>query len=1056
MSEMSRAQLDAVVGFALSSEQWQIVSSALEPAVVVAGAGSGKTTSMSARVAWLVGSQWAKPDAVLGLTFTNKAAASLAGSMRAMLGSLRSHQSWPAAASSTSQPHDASALSEPLVQTYNAFAGRILGDHGIRLGREPGARLLTDGARQQLAYHVVCTSLLPLHELERSPSLIAADLLRLDDQCSELDLDPVMLSEWDRELATSLRALGPLQRNGSDTAQTSSRRAVLAELIVEWRAAKHGRQVIDYSDQTRLALELVRTFPEIATDIREQFAVVLLDEYQDTSIAQRHLLQALFGEGHPVTAVGDPCQAIYGWRGASVDNIEHFPHHFPAIRGGKLQPAARYALSANRRSGHSILAVANELSHALREQHTGLLELQWADTGKGAGDVAVGLFEHVSHEREWIIERIQQLGAATGQRWGDIAILAATGKELAEFSSLLRAAGVPVQLHGAAGLLSKPLVVEARSMLEAIADPIANPAVVRLLAGPRWAIGPRDLAALGVRAVEIAGSAHRVDASNVGEALDEAVAGADGVEMTSLSDATFDLGDPARYSPEAFDRLARFGTELSALRHQAGEPLVDFLSRILHTTGLDLELELASDDAQLSWLSFVRLAAEFTDLEGRSTLTAFLRRLRDAERFDVDLSVDAVQRTDAVQLMTVFKAKGLEFAHVFVPSFVDGAFPGGNARGQWPSSAVTVPWHLRADATDELKSYPKPGESPRAKDYNAYLDELRALQQVDNDRLAYVALTRAQHTLVVTGHWWGSAQKNARKPAPYVGRVWEASQGGIGNVVLWHPEPQDELNPFLLESEAWAWPTPVSGAAKVRELATQVLHSEQVRHGESASSMPLLSPDEQQQLEHWQLSARLLTEELRSRSQAVVRVPLPATLTASQLMRAMSEPAALARDLARPMPAIASSASARGTAMHAWIETQYGQQSLLDPDDLPGAADLSIASDEALAKLKESFSRSAFANRQPHAIEQPFAMVVGGRVVRGRIDAIFESNGRFDVIDWKTGSAEHADAWQLALYRLAWSRIAGVPLEHIDAGFLMVRTGELLRPVLPDLSELTA
>ncbi|HBJ72677.1 MAG TPA: ATP-dependent DNA helicase, partial [Actinobacteria bacterium] len=681
MSDISRHQLNGIVGFDLSDEQWQIVSSPLEPSVVVAGAGSGKTTSMSARVAWLVGSGWVTADRVLGLTFTNKAAASLGTSMRRMLNDMRTGHL------PEQSDDDISLIAEPQVQTYNAFAARILGDHGIRIGRESGARLLADGARQQLAYHVVCTSLLPLESLEKNPSSIATDLLRLDDQCSELDLDPIDLMKWDQELMSSLSALEPLQKNGKETRQTAAKRVLLAQLIQEWREAKLSREVIDYSDQTRLALELIRSYPSIAMQIREQFSVVLLDEYQDTSIAQRHLLQALFGQGHPVTAVGDPCQAIYGWRGASVDNIENFPHHFPAVRGGQLLPSARYTLSANRRSGHSILTVANELSHALRAQHTGLLELQWADTGKGAGDVAVGLFEHVSQERSWIVDRIQQLGAATQQRWGEIAILATTGKELAEFANLLTSADVPVQLHGAAGLLNKPLVVEVRSVLEAVVDPIANPAVVRLLAGPRWAIGQRDLVSLGVRAVELAGSAHRVDAHDVGEALDEAVAGADGVEMTSLSEATFDLGDPTRFSPEAAERLQQFGRELMELRRHSSEPLVDFLGRILRTAGLDVELALASDDAQMSWMSFLRLAAEFTDLEGRSTLSAFLRRLRDAERFDVDLNVDVVQRTDAVQLMTVFKAKGLEFAHVFVPGFVDGAFPGGNARGQWPSSA---------------------------------------------------------------------------------------------------------------------------------------------------------------------------------------------------------------------------------------------------------------------------------------------------------------------------------------------------------------------------------
>ena len=1039
MSEMTRTQLSAILGFELSDEQWQIVSSPLEPSVVVAGAGSGKTTSMAARVAWLVGSHWVSADAVLGLTFTNKAAASLGSSMRQLLNAM------PADPAHAAASDEQAAVAEPQVQTYNAFAARIVNDHGIRIGREPGARLLTDGARQQLAYEVVCTSLLPLEELDKNPGGIATDLLRLDDQCSELDIDPAALQHWDQQLIARLSALEPLQKNGKDTLQTAARRVLLAQLIQEWRAAKHSRELIDYSDQTRLALQLVTRFPEIAAEIRGQFAVVLLDEYQDTSIAQRHLLQALFGQGHPVTAVGDPCQAIYGWRGASVDNIEHFPQHFPALRGGELKPAVRYTLSANRRSGHSILTIANELSHALRAQHTGLLELQWADTGKGSGDVAVSLFEQVGQEREWIVERIQLLGAATQQQWGDIAILATTGKELAEFATLLTAAQVPVQLHGAAGLLSKPFVVEVRSMLEAIVDPIANPAVVRLLSGPRWAIGHRDLVALGNRAVELAGSAHRVDAVDVGEALDEAVAGADAVEMTSLSDATFDLGDPARYSPEAVERLTRFSQELAELRRHASEPIVDFLSRILRTTGLDLELELAADDARRSWLSFLRFAAEFADLEGRSTLSAFLRRLRDAERFDVDLSVDVVQRTDAVQLMTVFKAKGLEFAHVFVPGFVEGAFPGGNARGQWPSSATTVPWHLREDATAALMSYPVPDEKPRAKDYDAYLDELRELQQIDNERLAYVALTRAQHTLVVTGHWWGATQKGPRKPHRYLGQVFNASQGGVGNVVQWHPQPDVTVNPFLLQDQAVVWPAPVRTRAQVRALADQMGQRPVV----AAAS---LTDVEQQQVEQWQLAAGVLIEELRQQHQVLVRVPLPASLSSSQLVRAMSEPAELARDLARPMPSAPSRASARGTAMHAWIETQYGQQSMLDPDDLPGAADSAITSDEALAELKEAFSRSAFAHRAPVAIEQPFALVLGGRVVRGRIDAVFESNGHFDVIDWKTGSADHLDAWQLALYRLAWSRIAQVPLEVIDAGFLMIRTGELLRPTLPDVS----
>ena len=1050
-TELTRSQVDRVLGFELSDEQWDVVGSPLEPAVVVAGAGSGKTTSMAARVAWIVGSGLVSADRVLGLTFTSKAAASLGASMRMSLSALADQGMLPP--TSSDDEHGDEVNAEPQVQTYNAFAARILSEHGIRLGREPGARILTDGARQQLAYRVVCASTLNLDELEKGPDAITRDLLDLDDQCSELGIEPAALIDWDTALIHSLNAIAlreRLQNNGQRVRATAQKRRILARLVTQWRETKTGHDVLDYTDQTRLALELVRRFPDVALGIRDQFTAVLLDEYQDTSIAQRLLLQELFGGGHAVTAVGDPCQAIYGWRGASVDNIEQFPLHFPVLRSGEWRPAARYPLSANRRSGFNILKVANELSYELRQLHNGIRELDWADTGKGAGQVVLGMFEHIAQERDWIVERIQQLGAHPRCAWGDIAILATTGRELAQFDAGLQAAGVPTQLHGAAGLLSQPIVVDVRSVLEVVVDPVANPALVRILAGPRWAIGARDLAGLGERAAELAGTARRPDPQSVEEALDEAVAGADPVEMTSLSDATLDLGPAGRFSAEALARLAMFGEELRQLRQHASEPLVEFLARVLRVTGLDVELALLPAQQQLAWMTFVEFAAEFSDLDGRSSLGAFLRRLRDAERFDVDLSMDVVQRSDAVQLMTVHKAKGLEFAHVIVPGFVEGAFPGGSARGQWTGSASAVPWHVRQDATDELRSYPVLDRSPKSKESDEYHEVLQALQQTDNQRLAYVALTRAKSTLIVTGHWWGPTQKKRRQPGIYLERVRACCSDGTGLIAHWHPEPDAELkdNPFLDDGVGVVWPAQLASVDAIRDLHARVEHADGLQRA-------ALTSDEIAVVARWDDDTRALLDEARKQRDPVRQVQLPSSVSASILMRAMHEPDQLARDLARPMPMPTNAASTRGTAFHAWVETQYGQQSLLDPDDLPGASDHDIGTDEALAQLKEAFRRSAFAGRTPVAIEQAFAMVIGGRVVRGRIDAVFSANGRYDVIDWKTGSAQPADALQLSLYRLAWSRMADVPIDQIDAGFLMVRTGELIRPALPDLASLT-
>ena len=210
-----------------------------------------------------------------------------------------------------------------------------------------------------------------------------------------------------------------------------------------------------------------------------------------------------------------------------------------------------------------------------------------------------------------------------------------------------------------------------------------------------------------------------------------------------------------------------------------------------------------------------------------------------------------------------------------------------------------------------------------------------------------------------------------------------------------------------------------------------------------------LPEDDRERVEEWDLLAAALLEEARARQASTRVVRLPDAVSASLLMRALAEPEAVALDIARPMPHPPAPAARRGTEFHAWVETRYGQQSLLDPDDLPGAADADIATDEALAALKKAFEGGPFAHRSPVAVEAPFALVVGGRVVNGRIDAVFEAEEdgvRYDVIDWKTGSAAHIDPMQLAVYRLAWARQAGVPLEQVSAAFVIVGTGEVLRP----------
>jgi len=180
-------------------------------------------------------------------------------------------------------------------------------------------------------------------------------------------------------------------------------------------------------------------------------------------------------------------------------------------------------------------------------------------------------------------------------------------------------------------------------------------------------------------------------------------------------------------------------------------------------------------------------------------------------------------------------------------------------------------------------------------------------------------------------------------------------------------------------------------------------------------------------------------------------VPLPGTLSASDLLRLAGDPETFTRRLARPVPSAPAPAARRGTRFHAWVEAHYGVAPLLEPDDLPGAADSGTDSDDALTAMQESFLASPYAERRPVGVEVPFSLVLAGRVVAGRIDAVFSSVGpdgstHYEVVDWKTSRERDSDPLQLAVYRVAYAELAGVPVDQVGAAFLYVRDGAVVRP----------
>ena len=1041
MSRLRRPeQLAVLLGIPFSHEQLESITAPLEPGVIVAGAGSGKTTVMAARVVWLVASGQVAPAEVLGLTFTNKAAAELAARVRSAL-RLAGHGAGG---------DDGDGDGEPTVSTYHAFAGRLLQDHGLRLGVEPRARLLADATRFQLASRVLRQASGPFPSLSKPLSMLVDDLVAFDGELSEHLVSTDDVRRHDRALLAAIAALDRPVKDVTKAAEAARKRLELADLVDAYRLAKHEAEAVDFGDQVALAAQLAEERPEVGVLERDCYRVVLLDEYQDTSVAQRRMLVGLFGAGHPVTSVGDPCQAIYGWRGASVANLDDFPAHFPTASG---TPARRRSLTRNRRSDGRLLRLANTITADLRARH-GVAALDPEPARVDAGEIDVALFDSYDEEVAWAAEQVV-VSLDAGTPPDQVAVLVRARSDFAALSAALAARDVPVEVVGLGGLLAMPEVADVVATLAVLDDPTANAALVRVLTGPRWQIGPRDLALLGRRARSLVSAAHAAGVETSPDAgLERAVQGVDPSEAVSLVDALTRPGSAVAYSTAARERFALLAAELAALRRHLDEPLLDVLHRIVETTGLDVELS-ASPRAvaarrRETLAAFLDHAAAFVGLDGDASVTAFLAYLRAAQEWERGLDTTAPSTAASVKLMTAHKAKGLEWDVVVVPNLTAGVFPSSQGRQRWTTNGHVLPYDLRGDAA----SLP-PAPAWTTQGLQAFNAACREQALLEERRLGYVAFTRARHRLVTSGHWWGPTQSRPRGPSAFLEEIRRHCTAGFGRVHEWaEPPPAGAANPLRERALGYRWPQPLDSADRAARRAAAAEVRAAMAAGAAADPFDGLTPAEEDLVRGWQRDAALLLAELQAARTEQVAVALPATLSTSQLQRLAGDPDGLARDLARPMPKPPAPAARRGTRFHAWVEARFGQRPLLDPDELPGASDAHLRDDD-LARLQAAFLASEFAERRPHRVEEPFQLVVGGRVVRGRIDAVYATDAGWEVVDWKTGARPEADPLQLAVYRLAWAEITGVPLERVGAAFFFVRSGAVLRPrELPDRAAL--
>jgi DNA helicase II / ATP-dependent DNA helicase PcrA len=1089
----SAADLIEALGISFSDQQLEAITAPLEPGVIIAGAGSGKTTVMAARVVWLVGTGAVRPEDVLGLTFTRKAAAELSQRVRNAL--LRA---------GVIADRGVDESGEQLIMTYDAFAGRLVAEHGLRLGYEADPTLISGATRYRLASRVVRAAAGPFEFISRlRPATVTDRVLRLD---ADLQQHLVDVSDLDGHARALLLGLASAPRNNRGNTYADIKKAMiagqerleLASLVRHYQDLKRRLGVVEFADQMAIAARLATEVPQVSTAMRATFRVVLLDEYQDTSAAQAIMLRGLFsghvgsdGQGHPVTAVGDPFQAIYGWRGAAASNIMTFADDFPRVDG---RPARRYALTVNRRSGRTILDVANALSRPLRAENDSTIAIRTAPVEEGleglgllqapegtsSGVVRAATFETWPEEISWIGDQIAGLrDSGVVSRWADVAVLTRRNADIAPLYAELTTRDVPVEIVGLGGLLHLPEIMDITATLRLIDDVTANPDLIRLLTGPRWRIGPRDLGLLGRRARELARAAPERDEegeelsrTSVLTSLEQAVAEVDPTEVVSLLDALDSPGESA-YSPDARDRFARLSAELAWLRRHSEESVLDLTRRVITTLGLDVEVMATPEFTRTSRRDqlgvFLDAVAGYVDVDGDASLPGLLGYLQAESEQGAGLEQAVPSDREAVKLLTVHKAKGLEWEAVFLPALMKGVFPSDRVTDNWVLNSSVLPADLRGDAG----SIPQLAETTYAAMAD-YKQQLSRQQLLAEDRLAYVAATRAKKLLVATGHSWRADLSNARAASSYLRMIIEEAvrQGEL----LAEASPPGPHNPLVTEVAPQPWPTPLDPETEARrhEAARDVQRARrrfaELGSYEEPSSEPLLL-DAHEIVAGWDADIdRLLVEAVESRSGDQL-VELPHQLSTTAVLRLHADPDAFAAELARPMPRQPSRSARFGTRFHHWLERYFGdrlphgglgQQQLLDLDELPDRADFGTHDEQELRELCDAFAAGQFGGTVPYAIEAPFSIWIGGRLVRGRIDAVYQRpsesrDTQFQVVDWKTGRAENADPLQLAIYRLAWAEAYGLQPSEIDAIFYHVATDEIVRPkALPDREAIAA
>lgn len=973
------ARVRRATGQKPTPEQLRVMDLEKGPARVLAGAGSGKTATMTRLVERHVfehGKQWGRgtaPERILALTFTVKAAEEM---RKRLLGALG---------------NEALKLT---VANFHSYALEVVRENAAFLGVEAEAPVLRRGRAWLMVLEELSAEDLSLRALDLSDPATAAD--RVLNLLSAAKNDLVELGALRDRTEEDLR--NPLATG--EMKVCFEERLDLLDLAGRFEERRQRRGLLRYEDMISLAARVLED-QEMGPPYRDRYDLVVVDEFQDTNPAQLRLVELLAGgDLSRVIVIGDDLQSIYNFTGASIRNIQTFEDLAGVPLGSHTFP-----LSVNFRSAGRILDLANHIAREVHPQ-TSPDEPKILTPRDDAPKGEVRGFVETSDALEGreIAVRIKEL-VEGGTSPGSCAVLIRRWDQAASLLDALSGAGIPCEVAESGDLLSRPEITFLSDYLRLVAMPAASgDALLRLLSRGPFLLSTADL---------------------------RGVFGAPDGPQAALSDPASVTG----LSPEARERLTRLRDVLDELEGElaAADSLGTFVERAIEVTGLGGELRSTPAPGARLALQFLGLfrdvAREFGEVQYIEELIRYLEIMDDAT--SAERVAPPTEHADAVRVMTVHRAKGLEFDHVFVPGLSHDLFPNSRSRLDSPlekAHALPPPLKLNPD--------PEAVAAYEAFDAAALKKAMKREAQEEEGRLFYVAATRARLSLTLSRAYFYRRNKTSKKP----GRFWEVLEGAPAEAALvLPPEPEvPESNPNIAagsEREPAAidpWPLRAASAGDAAEIADYL------------------------GVEGWEEELGELRRDVRAIPElprAEHLLPPPETHSPSSLMTFETCPRRYYHEHIFSVPSVVGDledARDYGSEMHAWIEGgMVGEppkrQEGGEPSGGPPPVDFRDTDYGRRAAQYELFEGDRPPESGPaRMVEVPFTLPLDGTEIRGRIDAVFiDEDGTFHLVDWKTGRPRQSftGRLQLPLYALAANRLWGVEPEKMRLVYVFTYDG---------------